>query len=225
MFKNLDFKRFAVVFAVLVMCVSMMVPVAFAATNDVDVILTQDGIDSSTLMKTMNYDYHLVLSNNKPLTIRYLKENPNYYIDFSWDYGKSYDFHLEFVHYKNNGQYTVKMIGKGDGDTVTSYRINAASFSDIAEDNEYYDIPLIFKFGVSTNYSSDTSKYVTVSAPKPPAGLNDVLGGTIGFAESLFNIASQTVDWVLANPLALIVCVLGLFGLGVMVLKVLSKGV
>ena len=217
-----DIKKIVSIIFVVVLCVCMTIPVAFAATTYADVVLSEGDVTSR--LYTADYRYHLVLPNNEQLTIKYLKEHPSYKIDFSWEYANSYDFYLRFIYESNSGGYrTIKDVGKNDGDTVTSYSISASSFTDITEDSEYYESPLIFLFSVDTNYSSSTNRLVTVSSPKPPAGLSEILGAVRTGSSMIFDLISQAYSTIIANPLLLLPIGFSLMAIGFVIFKSLMR--
>lgn len=81
---------------------------------------------------------------------------------------------------------------------------------------DYCSVPVYIKNG----------EELTLVFPKPPMPqVETVLSGVTGFAQTLFNVASQTVSWIMANPLALIALILFLVVSGFMLVKSLIMGV
>lgn len=97
----------------------------------------------------------------------------------------------------------------------TSSYYNWFSINDVSA-IDYCSVPVYIKNG----------EELTLVFPKPPMPqVETVLSGVTGFAQTLFNVASQTVSWIMANPLALIALILFLVVSGFMLVKSLIMGV
>ena len=127
----------------------------------------------------------------------------------------------------SNATYAASVNGKG----CAQYKyINGAWEQTYSDNSMYYN--WFFVNDVSTIEYSTVPVYIkngeelTLVYPKPPMPqVETVLSGVTGFVDSLLGIATQTINWVFANPVALVGFILFIFGVVVMIFKSLTKGV
>ena len=123
--------------------------------------------------------------------------------------------------------YSASVNGKG----CTQYKYIDGFWEQTYSDNSMYynwysvnDISTIDYCSVSVYIKN--GEELTLVYPKPPMPqVETVLSGVTGFVDSLLGIATQTINWVFANPVALVGFILFIFGVGVMIFKSLTKGV
>lgn len=209
-----DIKKIGIIFCLLVMMMTMMIPVAFADTLSLDEMLPEKLQDLPTEhFKTKHY---MITKSPTAGTYAFYQftESPAgciWYDINNTRLGKcSQNGSIDYCCY----------FGTTDSVWSLSNTSSITSSYDVFCDMGHTQV-IYSTFDI---YDSKGNLYFEGQGFKPDPSVKQVLSDAGSFTASLFSIATSTVTWIMATPIALIVCVLFLFGCGIILFRKLIKG-